>query len=87
MELKSCYIESRIIHQKHPIYIEELLNLEYDPKKQRLEHLKGFGKDTADAAASVVHILTHKIASYKKTRRTVSTAKLSAHRQIVVNKI
>ena len=87
MELKSCYIESRIIHQKHPIYIEELLNLEYDPKKQRLEHLKGFGKDTADAAASVVHILTHKIASYKKTRRTVSTAKLPAHRQIVVNKI
>jgi hypothetical protein len=48
MELKSSYIEGRIIHQKHDIYIDELLFLEYDPKKQRIDHLpnKCFTGDT-----------------------------------------
>jgi hypothetical protein len=88
MELKSSYIEGRIIHQKHDIYIDELLFLEYDPKKNRVEHLPNKGKDVSDANAGVVHILTHKIASYKRSRRDAKvTDKVPAHRQIVINKL
>jgi hypothetical protein len=88
MELKSSYIEGRIIHQKHDIYIDELLFLEYDPKKNRVEHLPNKGKDVSDANAGMVHILTHKIASYKRSRRDAKvTDKVPAHRQIVINKL
>jgi hypothetical protein len=88
MELKSAYIEGRLIHQKHDIYIDELLFLEYDPKRNRVEHLPNKGKDVSDANAGVVHILTHKIASYKRSRRDAKvTDKVPAHRQIVINKL
>ena len=88
MEVKSAYIEGRIIHQKHDIYINELLHLEYDPKKQVVNHIASSTKDVADAIAGVVHILTHKVASYKRSRRDAKvTDKVPAHRQIVINKL
>jgi hypothetical protein len=89
MELKSAYIEGRIIHQKHDIYINELLFLEFDPKKQRVDHKEGVStKDVSDAIAGVVHILTHKVASYKRSRKDARvTDKVPAHRQIVINKL
>jgi hypothetical protein len=88
MELKSAYIEGRIIHQKHDIYIDELLFLEYDPKKQRIDHIPTKTKDVVDSGAAVVHILTHKIASYKRIRKDAKvTDKVPAHRQIVINKL
>jgi hypothetical protein len=88
MELKSAYIEGRIIHPKHEVYIDELLFLEYDPKKQKVDHLPNKTKDLADSTSAVVHILTHKIASYKRNRREARvTDKVPAHRQIVINKL
>jgi hypothetical protein len=88
MEAKSAYIEGRIIHPKHEIYIDELLFLEYDPKKQKVDHLPNRHNDTCDAVVGVVHILTHKVASYKRSRKDARvTDKVPAHRQIVINKL
>lgn len=88
MEAKSAYIEGRIIHPRHEIYIDELLFLEYDPKKQRVDHLPNRHNDTCDAVVGVVHILTHKVASYKRSRKDARvTDKVPAHRQIVINKL
>ena len=88
MEAKSAYIEGRIIHPKHEIYIDELLFLEYDPKKQKVDHLPNRHNDTCDAVVGVVHILTHKVASYKRSRKDAKvTDKVPAHRQIVINKL
>lgn len=84
MELKAAYVEGRIIHQKHDEYIHELLHLEYDPKRQKIDHLSFSKKDVSDAVASVVHILTHKVAQYKRHARV--TDKVPAHRQIIVTK-
>ena len=39
MELKAAYIEGRIIHQQFGVYTDELLFLEYDPKKRKVDHL------------------------------------------------
>lgn len=38
MELKGSYIEGRIIHQNHEVYMNEIVNLEFDPKKQKIDH-------------------------------------------------
>ena len=48
MELKAAYIEGRIIHQSFSAYTDELLFLEYDPKKRKVDHLphKCFTGDT-----------------------------------------
>lgn len=66
MELKSSYIEGRIIHQRHSLYIDELINLEYDPKKQKIDHSVDNSKDLADCVAAVTHILMHKVARFTK---------------------
>ena len=69
IELKAAYLEGRILHQAHETYIEEMLRLQYDPKKNKIDHPMDFKKDIADAAASVTHILAHKVAQYKRTKR------------------
>jgi hypothetical protein len=38
MELKGAYIEGRILHQNHEVYMNEIVNLEYDPKKNKIDH-------------------------------------------------
>ena len=81
-ELKTAYIETRMLHQAHPQYSQELLLLEYDPKRNRIDHTTENSKDIADAVASVVHILQHKVATYKRNTR----ASLAPHRQVVVTK-
>jgi hypothetical protein len=86
MELKTAYVEGRIIHQKHDLYINELLFLEYDPKKQRIDHIPSKSKDISDAVSSVVNVLIHKVAQYKRSRKEVNQH-VPAHRQIVVNKL
>ena len=70
MEWKTAYIEKRIIHPKHEIYLQEARDLQYDPKHDSIEHLKAAGgsKDLCDAAASVVHIMQHKLAKMGKTQ-------------------
>jgi len=88
MEAKSAYIEGRLIHPRNEVYIDELLHLEYDPKKQKVDHIPNRHNDTCDAVVGVVHILTHKVASYKRSRRDAKvTDKVPAHRQIVINKL
>jgi hypothetical protein len=74
-ELKSAYIEHRIIHPSHKVYVEELLGLQFEPKKNRIDHLPGAGKDCADAMASVVHILTNKVANYSRKHEEIKQVK------------
>ncbi len=48
MELKLLTLKGRIIHQQFDIHTDELLFLEYDPKKRKIDHLphKCFTGDT-----------------------------------------
>lgn len=87
MELKAAYIEGRIIHQQFDIYTDELLFLEYDPKKRKIDHLPHKSKDISDAVAGVVHMLTHKIAHYKRSTSSNKTEKIPQHRQITIAKL
>jgi hypothetical protein len=86
MELKAAYIEGRIIHQSFSAYTDELLFLEYDPKKRKVDHLPHKSKDISDAVAGVVHMLTHKIAHYRKSNVSNKTEKAPQHRQIAIAK-
>jgi hypothetical protein len=57
------------MHPRHNIYWDEVINLQHDPKKNRVYHKPGSGsKDVSDAAAGVVHIITHKISDYSRPR-------------------
>ena len=86
MELKTCYVEGRIIHQNHPMYIEELLFLEYDPKKQAIDHVAHHAKDICDAVGGVTNMLIHKMARYRRSRKPAQKP-VPAHRQLVVTKL
>jgi len=65
MEWKTAYIEDRIMHQRHEVYINEATALQYDPKKDLIDHPTSGSKDLCDAVASVIHILQHKIAQVR----------------------
>ena len=73
MELKAAYVEGRMLHGSHTVYEEELMGLEYDPKKMKIDHHPSGkpGKDVADCVASVVHILQHKVANFGRSRRSI----------------
>lgn len=84
-ELKNAYIERRMLHPRHSIYWDEIINLQHDPKKDKVDHQSGSSKDVADAAACVVHILTHKVAVYskeKEVRRKVLKHEISGVRRL-----
>jgi len=76
MEWKTAYIESRMLHPKHDIYLEEARSLQYDPKKDMVDHPTQGSKDLTDAVASVIHILQHKLAQIR-TQPTIT-----GHRKI-----
>jgi hypothetical protein len=44
-------------------------------------------KDVTDAVAGVVHMLTHKIAHYRKSISSNKTEKTPQHRQITIAKL
>lgn len=71
-ELKNAYLERRLMHPRHKIYWDEVINLQHDPKKNRVDHKPGFSKDVSDSAAGLVHILTHKVAQYNRSKEEKS---------------
>lgn len=85
MELKGAYIEGRMLHQNHEVYLDEIINLEFDPKKQRIDHHPSKTKDVADCVASVVHILQHKVARYTRKQKP-DDAIQNEHRALVVGR-
>jgi len=67
LELKHAINENRIIIPPHEHFRKEMLELIYDPKKDKIDHPPEGSKDLADAVASVIHILQRKLAKMKKS--------------------
>jgi hypothetical protein len=81
-ELKAAYIERRIMHPRHAHYMDEIVGLQYLPKRNMIDHLPTKTKDIADAAAAVTHILTHKLAKIHQH----SKKEQSDQRKTIINK-
>jgi hypothetical protein len=79
-EWKTAYVEGRIVHPKNEAYQSEISTLQFDPKNDKVDHAPGHHNDICDAAACVVHILTHKVANYSRYQQ-MTTAKENAERQ------
>lgn len=55
---KGALYDRRIVMPEHRLLRRELLSIEYDPKKNKVDHPSTGSKDVADAFAGVVHGLT-----------------------------
>lgn len=56
-QFREAFYDGRIIMYNNPIAIEELLALEYDEKKDKIDHPPGFSKDCADSICAAYHTL------------------------------
>ncbi len=81
LEWKQAYMEERIMHPAHEGYLDELFNLQYDPSRNKIDHMPGGRKDITDAAAIVVNILTHKVAIL--SRKETSKQKIEYEKPLV----
>lgn len=56
-QLRDALYDGRILLYHQPILIEELFNLEYDEKKDKIDHPVSGGKDIADGLCGAYHTL------------------------------
>lgn len=56
--LKTALLDQRVITHNHPKALQELLTLEVDAKKRKIDHPPGGSKDITDAMAGVAYGLT-----------------------------
>lgn len=85
-EWKQCYMENRIWHARHPAYLDEVYNLQHDPIKDKIDHPSGGKKDLCDAAAIVVNLLHHKVATPVKSVKRDRLPENSHVRKLSVGK-
>jgi len=78
VEVKNAIKDERILVPKHAVLVRELIRLERDDKRGKIDHLPGESKDVSDAVAGSLFILQQKEANFGKqarlTRRDRATA-------------
>ncbi len=62
-QLREAIYDGRLLMYNQPVLIEELTNLEYDEKKDKVDHPIGGSKDCADAVCGAYHTLLTRASS------------------------
>lgn len=68
-EVKDSIFEERIIYPEHPVFIEEVSNLQRDVQHEKIDHEEAGSKDTSDGVAGSTWALKNKVARTTRPHR------------------